>query len=645
MKHVLTTWIAAAIVCTASQVAVGQTLFTYGKKAVSQQEFLKAFRKNPSNGPVVQAMQEYLPLYINYKLKVQYAYDEQLDTLPMQQDELYQYQLQLTESFINRQSNTNELVAEALRHSQHDRLVRHIAFAYQPGDAISEQKAKQQSAAARQQLQSKVPFTKVLQQYETDPETLQQGGSLGWITAFSLPYIYEKEIYSIQPGTTTSPIKGSDAYHLFWVEKERPALGKRKVAQILLWQHASASADEKKATRERADSIHRELQHGRLSFEQAALLFSNDRTSYTTGGVLPVFGVGEYDAAFEQQAFALTKPGQLSAPFETAHGLHILKLLESIAAPTGPDDDEAVTALQQKLLSTDRADIARQAFLKTVMKKMQLREENINKNALWLFTDSAIRNGSTKGMPVQNSTLLFSIGKEQTLAENWVMYNRAAGIVPTAAYAARYDAYIQQTANNYYRENIAQYEPDFAEQLQEFKDANLLFAAMEKQVWSKAANDTLALQQYYNSNKAKYVWQAGAAALMITATDSAAALAYQTKLMQQPSNWKALAESMNEQIITDSSRFETSQLPSMANSTFKPGTCSSMLHNSMDNSYSFVYIFAAMPGGDIRSFDEAKGWVINDYQQVLEQQWLSDLRKKYPVKINDAVWQTLLKSK
>lgn len=645
MKHVLTTWIAAAIVCTASQVAVGQTLFTYGKKAVSQQEFLKAFRKNPSNGPVVQAMQEYLPLYINYKLKVQYAYDEQLDTLPMQQDELYQYQLQLTESFINRQSNTNELVAEALRHSQHDRLVRHIAFAYQPGDAISEQKAKQQSAAARQQLQSKVPFTKVLQQYETDPETLQQGGSLGWITAFSLPYIYEKEIYSIQPGTTTSPIKGSDAYHLFWVEKERPALGKRKVAQILLWQHASASAEEKKSIQERADSIHRELQNGRLSFEQAALLFSNDRTSYTTGGVLPVFGVGEYDAAFEQQAFALTKPGQLSAPFETAHGLHILKLLESIAAPTGPDDDEAVTALQQKLLSTDRADIARQAFLKTVMKKMQLREENINKNALWLFTDSAIRNGSTKGMPVQNSTLLFSIGKEQTLAENWVMYNRAAGIVPTAAYVARYEAYIQQTANNYYRENIAQYEPDFAEQLQEFKDANLLFAAMEKQVWSKAANDTLALQQYYNSNKAKYVWQAGAAALMITATDSAAATAYQTKLMQQPSNWKALAESMNEQIITDSSRFETSQLPSMANSNFKPGTCSSLLHNSMDNSYTFVYIFAAMPGGDIRSFDEAKGWVINDYQQVLEQQWLSDLRKKYPVKINDAVWQTLLKTK
>ena len=83
----------------------------------------------------------------------------------------------------------------------------------------------------------------------------------------------------------------------------------------------------------------------------------------------------------------------------------------------------------------------------------------------------------------------------------------------------------------------------------------------------------------------------------------------------------------------------------MANSNFKQGTCSSLLYNSMDNSYTFVYIFAAMPGGDIRSFDEAKGWVINDYQQVLEQQWLSNLRKKYPVKINDAVWQTLLKTK
>jgi len=45
----------------------------------------------------------------------------------------------------------------------------------------------------------------------------------------------------------------------------------------------------------------------------------------------------------------------------------------------------------------------------------------------------------------------------------------------------------------------------------------------------------------------------------------------------------------------------------------------------------------------IRSFEDAKGWVIGDYQEVLEEKWIAMLKKKYPIKINDAVWQQTLK--
>ncbi|QGW29840.1 hypothetical protein GLV81_18475 [Phnomibacter ginsenosidimutans] len=417
-------------------------------------------------------------------------------------------------------------------------------------------------------------------------------------------------------------------------------MGKRKLAQILIWQ---VGADERQAKKQLADSIFQLLQSGKLAFDAAALQFSNDRASYSNGGVLPLVSVGEYDAVFEQAAFGLTKPGQLSPAFETAHGWHILKLLEIVPAPKA-DDENAANELRQRVMNTDRAEIAKKNFLRSVMQKMKFQESVINKTDLWRFTDSAVRNGKTTGLSVNNNTVLFSIGKEQTLVENWVMYNRAAGIVNTSAYAARYDAYMLQSANSYYREHLAEFEPAFKEQLQEFKDANLLFAAMEKEVWSKAANDSVALQKHYQQHRQQYTWANGAKALMITATDSLAAERYKKQLLQQPTEWKAIAANMQEQIIADSARFELTQLPALNGASYSNGFCTPLQHNDMDNSYSFVYIFQLMPGGDIRQFEDAKGWVINDYQQVLEKQWIDSLRKKYPVKVNDAVWQTLLRN-
>lgn len=640
MKQAFFAIAAASGMLLAGYSAGAQTLFTYGKKNVTQQEFLKAFQKNPTATQSPTAIQDYLPLYINYKLKVQFAYDEGMDSLPAQQDELYQYQEQLTESFIARQSNTEALVTEAMQRSQHDRFVRHLSIPFEPGNATSEQKAKQLADAAFAQLQSKVAFTKVLNQYSSDEDAKKQGGIVGWITAFTLPYFYETAVYTAKPGSATAPVKGSDAYHLFFVEKERPALGKRKLAQILIWQ---VGADERQAKKQLADSIFQLLQSGKLAFDAAALQFSNDRASYSNGGVLPLVSVGEYDAVFEQAAFGLTKPGQLSPAFETAHGWHILKLLEIVPAPKA-DDENAANELRQRVMNTDRAEIAKKNFLRSVMQKMKFQESVINKTDLWRFTDSAVRNGKTTGLSVNNNTVLFSIGKEQTLVENWVMYNRAAGIVNTSAYAARYDAYMLQSANSYYREHLAEFEPAFKEQLQEFKDANLLFAAMEKEVWSKAANDSVALQKHYQQHRQQYTWANGAKALMITATDSLAAERYKKQLLQQPTEWKAIAANMQEQIIADSARFELTQLPALNGASYSNGFCTPLQHNDMDNSYSFVYIFQLMPGGDIRQFEDAKGWVINDYQQVLEKQWIDSLRKKYPVKVNDAVWQTLLRN-
>ena len=66
-----------------------QTLFTYGKHSVSENDFLRAYNKNKT--PTIdkkQALKDYLDLYVKFKLKVQAAKDMQLDTLPSLQSDL-----------------------------------------------------------------------------------------------------------------------------------------------------------------------------------------------------------------------------------------------------------------------------------------------------------------------------------------------------------------------------------------------------------------------------------------------------------------------------------------------------------------------------------------------------------------------------
>ncbi|HSC54196.1 MAG TPA: peptidylprolyl isomerase [Phnomibacter sp.] len=639
LLHATATAVALTVMLGSAQ---SQVLFTYGKKPVTKTEFLQAFNKNPNSGNRLQAMKEYLPLYQHYKLKVQDAYDHKMDTIASHQQELYAYQEQLTESFLAKQSNADGLVKEAFIRSQKDKYISHFAIPFTPGDTASQRFASGQATKAYQELKKGQPFAEVVNRYSHDAEVKANHGLVGWVTVFTLPAVYEDAIYNTTSGSYTEPVKGSDAYHIFYVQKERKAVGKVKVAQILLLRINDGDAAEDTRVAKLADSIYQLVTHG-MAFDQAALQFSTDRTSYAVGGELPEFGVAEYDARFEQEAFALQQTGAISKPFRTSHGWHILKLLKKTPPATSMDDEAAVAAIKQQVVSTERLARAEQTFLSKNLKQMKFVQAPFQKEELWRYTDSALRRGNTSQFKLKPATLLFSLGKEKTLVENWVMYNRAVGLAMNMDYEKRWENYIIQSANTYYKQHIAEFEPSYKAQVKEFKDANLLFAAMEKNVWEKAANDAAGLEKYYAAQKQRYKWNDGATALMITASDSATANAFSKKLAADPQQWRKVADEFRDGVIADSARYESNQLPLAAGQSISPNTITPLVKNPLDNSYSFTYIFAKLAGGDIRSFEDAKGWVIGDYQQVLEANWMAELKKKYPIVLNEAVWQQTLK--
>lgn len=64
--------------------------------------------------------------------------------------------------------------------------------------------------------------------------------------------------------------------------------------------------------------------------------------------------------------------------------------------------------------------------------------------------------------------------------------------------------------------------------------------------------------------------------------------------------------------------------------------------NETDNSVTFCYIVKIYNNREPRAFEDAKGFVINDYQNNLDENWIRQLKKKYPVRIDEKVFGSLM---
>jgi peptidyl-prolyl cis-trans isomerase SurA len=625
-----------------------QTLFTVDGTPVGKEEFLKAFSKN-NNGvvPTEKAYKDYLELYIRYKLKVKAAYAAQLDTLPAQRTELQNFRSQVADTYMKDQQSMDRLVREVSIRGQKDIRLEHIYIAVPrnatPADTL---KAYEKAMTAYNELKKGKKFGEVAVSFSDDPSVKLNRGEIGYITVFSLPYELENLAWSLAPGQWSKPYRSKGGYHIFKDEGERKALGRIKVAQILLSIPPGASAVVREQVRRKADSIYRVLVAGG-DFAALARAYSGDNLTYQNGGELPEFGIGRYDSAFEAASFGLDRDGAISKPVATEFGYHIIKRLSRKPFPSKLDE-AAMASLRQQVLNDPRVEISRQALFNRIYQETGFQREPIPEADLWAFTDSALRNpGYSSYQSLSNSKTVLSFSQRTYTIKDWIDFARATRPTRTGIGLSDKDLfqrYIERTAMDYYRNHLEQYNADFAFQLNEFKEGNLLFEIMQRKIWDKASADSAGLVRYYEAHKGKYWWNASADALLFTCNSSGTAEALKARLMAGPiGGWRMSADSMGAAIQADSGRYELTQIPGAAFSVPAAQSFTGFTGNKADNTVSFAYILAVHNNREQRSYHDARGFVINDYQGWLEEQWVAGLRKEYPVKIDEKVFAELPK--
>lgn len=620
-----------------SIISWSQSLFTYGNKDVTKEEFLKAFNKNPSLEPDrKKALREYLDLYINFKLKVQAAYDAKLQNDPNYKYETDNFRKQLATTFINDEANINALVDEALQRTKKDIHLQQVFIETPSPNDTADAYARIQKAYF--DLRAGKSFADVYSQVNPS------AADLGYITVFSLPYVYENIVYGLKPGTFAAPVRSASGYHIFYNAGERPALGRRKAAQILFAVAPGASAADKALVKAKADSVRKVILKDPDAWHEMVHLFSNDVTTAENDGVIKEFGIGEFHPAFEAAAFALRERGELSLPFETNYGFHIIKLLDIIPVPKNLDDPIIAAAFREKVEKDDRLTQSRKMLVNKWMKLTAYKTVAYDAKELWAYTDSFYNGGNTKSFrKINDSTVIFTFAKQKITAGDFAKYNRAVKAFPmyqSMSYPDIMKEYIKAATTEYYQEHLGDYNADYKAQVKEYNDANLLFAIMDKEVWNKAINDEQGLKATYEKNRSKYIWGPSANAVIFTARNETVLKLLQQKLNNNTQDWKHIAEDIGNDVMADSNRYELDQIPVVDRTNFTDNLTTVPVKNS-DGSYTFAYIIKVYNQEMPRSFEEARGIVINDYQAVLEQQWLNALKKKYPVKVNQAVFNSL----
>lgn len=398
------------------------TLMTVDGQPVSRSEFESIYKKNNKDAPVTkEALDEYLDLFINYKLKVRAAEVAGMDTAAKFRTELDGYRAQLARPYLIDRGLNDQLMHEAYARKTEEIRASHILVAA-PEDASPEDTAAawKRIMTLRARVVGGEDFAKVAEGTggSDDPSAKMNGGDLGYFSVLQMVYPFESAAYNTPVGQVSQPVRTKFGYHIIKVTDRRPAQGELKAAHIMIRSVDADSPEKKAAAEAKINEAYKRIKDGELTFADAALTYSDDAATSAKGGELPPFTTGKMIPEFEAKAFALKHDGDMSEPFKTPYGWHIVKRL-SYTPP--PSYEEAKAELKTKISHDSRAEITRKKFLNNLRTEYHYKAFPRNMVAVEKALDTTV---FKKGAVVMD-TLLRKNAEQKEVVRKGLKYDRS----------------------------------------------------------------------------------------------------------------------------------------------------------------------------------------------------------------------------
>ena len=623
-----------------------KVLFTVDENPYYTDEFIRVYNKNLDlvKDETQKDLDHYLELFVGYKLKINKANKLGLQNNTKYQNELKSYRTQLSKNYLTDSKVTKELLEEGYARSLKEVHAAHLLLTLDenalPEDTLS---VYNQILDLKKRAENGEDFGDLAQKYSQDPSAKENRGDLGYFSAFRMVYPFESAAYETKEGKISNPVRTRFGYHLIKVNDIRENRGDVTVAHIMLMNPGEVNEAEIEKNKTTIHEIYSKIQQGE-EFEALAKQFSQDKSSSAKGGLLNRFGSGQLSSEeFETVAFSLQKPNEISKPFQTQFGWHIMKLIEKHPVKTF---EEAKAEMESKISRDERSRKITESLNEKLRAKYKVkRNETMFTSIKKAVTDKYYE--LTWELPADTKAfdgefISFADAKlNGTLFLNYLLSQQKNPNQPKPTSKLvdfHYANFVDAQLNQYYNDNLENEFPEFAAVMEEYRDGLLLFDLMEKEIWEKSKVDTLGLEAFYKANTGKYQWKKRFDVMVISSTKAdIAKKAY--KLAKQGKNGDEIKAALNTNgminVMATAGVFEEGNEALPKTVSFQKGLSNVV----QEGSYYYVVQVNDIKDAGPKLLDECKGRVINDYQQYLEENWVVNLKQEFKVSINQAVFE------
>ncbi len=621
-------------------------LFTVNGKAVHLSEFKYIYAK--TNGDKAdfseKSLNEYLQLYIDFKLQVAKGIDMGLDKNAEVIREQNQYKKQLSSTYLTDREITEKLVKEAFEWSKEDRKISHILVALSENASAEEVKEALLDITDIKNRASSDNFAELAKQQSNDTYSKEKGGDLGFFTILQLPYEMEKAMYGTALQSISPIFRTKYGFHILKVTEIRPAKGQIQLAHIL-------ARGEESVAKSKIDSIYNILKAAD-SFETLATSLSEDNSTKSRGGIIGWVGINKFPAEFEKAIFDLSKDGAISAPVKSSAGWHILKRIKSMK---NPSYQESKGELTNKIKQNERYQIVQDSLTSKIKKEAgYYLDENMMKELIKILeSDANFLQGrwNPSNELLADDRTLFSVGdKKGSIKEFALMAQRSPNerfaLSPRTTEAAIkrvLEKVVAQKSLEYEEGQLDKKYPEFKSLMREYEEGILLFEVKKQLIWDKASSDEEGLKKFFDANKSKYKWKDRAKVTFYTVKSTDEKLIKSIKKFAQKNSSDAVKSNFNKEnalVQTTEASYEKGKNKEIDDLKWKAGSCNQGYVK--DGSSFFTKIESITPSTE-KKLEEARGYVVADYQDELEKQLLKSLRESYKVEINQDVLKSLIK--
>jgi peptidyl-prolyl cis-trans isomerase SurA len=620
-------------------------LITIGNEEIFAEEFIYMLSKNrnfdkPEERLSPEEFDENFMLFVNYKLKVKEAENLGLDKT----DEFYQeyevFKEDLTQPFLIKNSLQEGELMKAYSRMKEVVKASHILLQFPPNasqaDTISVLRMAQK---LKNDAENGADFNELAFEHSDDPSARDNKGSLGYFTALQMVSPFEDAAFSLQIGQISDPVLTNFGYHIIRLEDRKPNPGEIRVSHILVRTQGNDPVSEERALR-KVGEIYSELQKPESIWEEICQLYSEDPGTKNSGGSLPFIGLGAVIPEFERVAFSLTEEGEISPPVRTPYGYHIIRLEEKKPLDSYEEMEQMI---KSRILRDTRSSLI-QSQVVAIQKSRYGFEENerLAANLEEIFARNQRRDvpNIISERNLGDSVLFRIHDLPNTVADLLEFMNSDKQVIrpnPQNYFTNWYDKFIEVKLLEAEIQDLAANNEEYRLLIQEYRDGILLFSLMNDQVWQKAIEDSLGQVKFYEENKDRYQWKNRVQAIILT-MGKAESIPGVRRFLTDKKYMPNLADRLENTFLLDNPLaftlsngvFETEAHPVLSradlNKTFQ--------EINLDNKTYFVVVGEKLGPGP-KKFEETRGKVIQDYQEYLDKNLITNLKENYIIQINE----------